>query len=143
LATHRRHRRRPQPLRAPSSLSTLGQGHRRKLARPPDVAAVADPFTGVWIYDTNLSGWLVVGGTSVSTPVWAGIVNTAGRFNNSTAAELAQIYASASLFEAAPRGFADITSGACSIGPDFDGRLATEGWDFCTGVGSPLGYFGK
>jgi hypothetical protein len=58
----------------------------------PDVAAVADPFTGVWIYDTNLMGWLVVGGTSVSTPVWAGIVNAAGRFNNSTAAELAQIY---------------------------------------------------
>jgi kumamolisin len=109
----------------------------------PDVAAVADPFTGVWIYDTNLSGWLVVGGTSVSTPVWAGIVNAAGRFHNSTAAELAQIYASASLFQEAPGGFTDITSGACSIGPDFEGLLATEGWDFCTGVGSPLGYFGK
>jgi kumamolisin len=109
----------------------------------PDVAAVADPFTGVWIYDTNLMGWLVVGGTSVSTPVWAGIVNAAGRFNNSTAAELAQIYGSASLFEEAPRGFTDITSGACSIGPDLEGLLATEGWDFCTGVGSPLGYFGK
>jgi subtilase family serine protease len=109
----------------------------------PDVAAVADPFTGVWIYDTNPSGWLVVGGTSVSAPVWGGIVNAAGRFNNSTAAELAQIYPSASLFEEAPRGFTDITSGACSIGLDFDGLLATEGWDFCTGVGSPLGYFGK
>jgi subtilase family serine protease len=109
----------------------------------PDVAAVADPFTGVWIYDTNLSGWLVVGGTSVSAPVWAGIVNAAGRFNNSTATELAQIYASASSSEEASRGFADITSGACGIGPDFEGLLATEGWDFCTGVGSPLGYLGK
>jgi subtilase family serine protease len=109
----------------------------------PDVAAVADPFTGVWIYDTNLSGWLVVGGTSVSTPVWAGIVNAAGRFYNSTAAELTQIYASASLFQEAPIGITDITSGACSIGPDFEGLLATEGWDFCTGVGTPLGYFGK
>jgi kumamolisin len=108
----------------------------------PDVAAVADPFTAVWIYDTNLSGWLVVGGTSVSAPVWARIVNAAGGFNNSTAVELAQFYASASLFEEAPRGFTDITSGACSIGPDFEGLLATEGWDFCTGVGSPLGYFG-
>ena len=76
----------------------------------PDVAAVADPFTGVWIYDTNLSGWLVVGGTSLSTPVWVGIANAAGRFNNSTTAELAQIYASASLFEEAARGFTDITS---------------------------------
>jgi kumamolisin len=109
----------------------------------PDVAAVADPFTGVWIYDTNLSGWLVVGGTSVSTPVWAGIVNAAGRFNNSTAAELAEIYGSAFPSPEAPRGFTDITSGACGIGPDFEGLLATEGWDFCTGVGSPLGYLGK
>jgi kumamolisin len=109
----------------------------------PDVAAVADPFTGVWIYDTNLSGWLVVGGTSVSTPVWAGIVNAAGRFNNSTAAELAQIYAGTFPFPAAPRGFTDITSGACGIGPDFEGLLATEGWDFCSGMGSPLGYFAK
>jgi hypothetical protein len=25
----------------------------------------------------------------------------------------------------------------------FEGLLATEGWDFCSGVGSPLGYFGK
>jgi subtilase family serine protease len=97
----------------------------------------------VWIYDSTLSGWLVAGGTSVSTPVWAGIVNAAGRFNNSTAAELAQIYASASFSQEAPRGFMDITSGACSIGLDFEGLLATEGWDFCTGMGSPLGYFGK
>jgi hypothetical protein len=101
------------------------------------------PLPGVWIYDTNLSGWLVVGGTSVSTTVWAGIVNAAGRFNNSTAAELAQIYASASLFKEAPRGFTDITSGARSVGPDVEGLLATEGLDLCTGVGSPLGYFGK
>jgi subtilase family serine protease len=107
------------------------------------VAAVADPFTGVWIYDTNLSGWLAVGGTSVSTPVRAGIVNTAGRVDNSAATELAQIYATTSLFQEAPRGFTDVTSGACSIGPDFEGLLATEGWDFCTGVGSRLGYFGK
>ncbi|MBV8133868.1 MAG: S53 family peptidase [Alphaproteobacteria bacterium] len=109
----------------------------------PDVAAVADPFTGVWIYDSNFVGWLAVGGTSVSTPVWAGIVNAAGRFHNSTAAELAEIYASSAFFEESFGGFTDITSGACGIGPDFEGLLATEGWDFCSGVGSPLGYFGK
>ena len=106
----------------------------------PNVSAVADPFTGVWIDDTNLSGWLVIDGTSVSTPVWAGIVNAAGWFNNSTAAELAQIYASASLFGEARRGFTDNTSGACSIGPDFEGLLATKGWEFWSGVGSPLGW---
>ena len=30
-----------------------------------------------------------------------------------------------------------------SIGPDFEGLLAAEGWDFRAGMGSPLGYFGK
>ena len=43
----------------------------------------------MWIYK---SGWFLVGGTSVATPIWAGIVNAAGRFNSSTAAELTQIY---------------------------------------------------
>jgi hypothetical protein len=43
-----------------------------------DVAAVGDPNPGVWIYDTvkdvstpGLSGWMAVGGTSVSTPIVA------------------------------------------------------------------------
>jgi subtilase family serine protease len=38
-----------------------------------DVAAVADPSTGVWVYDTTpsggRSGWLVFGGTSVAAPI--------------------------------------------------------------------------
>jgi kumamolisin len=108
----------------------------------PDVAAVADPSTGVWIYK---SGWYLVGGTSVSTPIWAGIVNAAGRFNSSTAAELTQIYSRQFLSAGLPFGFSDIDSGACGMGAAgvFDTYLATRGWDFCSGVGSPLGYFGK
>jgi subtilase family serine protease len=39
-----------------------------------DVAAVADPATGVAAYDTyRASGWQVFGGTSVSAPVVAGV----------------------------------------------------------------------
>jgi subtilase family serine protease len=38
----------------------------------PDVAAVADPNTGVEVYDN--STWQVIGGTSLSTPLWAGFV---------------------------------------------------------------------
>ncbi len=39
----------------------------------------------------------------------------------------------------------DIDSGTCGMGSAgvFDTYLATSGWDFCTGVGSPLGYFCK
>jgi subtilase family serine protease len=108
----------------------------------PDVAAVADPSTGVWIY---VSGWYLVGGTSVSTPIWAGIVNAAGRFSASTAAELTQIYSRSFPFAEIPLGFSDISSGTCgmSVTGVFDIYLASLGWDFCSGVGSPLGYFGK
>jgi kumamolisin len=84
LGTHRRYRRPPQPLRAPPRLSVPGQQHRRKLAGHSRPGGRRRPLHRVWIYDTNLSGWLVVGGTSVSTPVWAGVVNAAGRVDNST-----------------------------------------------------------
>ncbi|MBV8088183.1 MAG: S53 family peptidase [Alphaproteobacteria bacterium] len=108
----------------------------------PDVAAVADPSTGVWIYR---GGWYLVGGTSVATPIWAGIVNAAGRFSTSTVAELTQIYSKPFLFAEIPPGFSDISSGTCGMSATgvFDVYIATPGWDFCTGLGSPSGYFGK
>lgn len=40
----------------------------------PDVAAVADPLTGVGVYVSDQGGWLQVGGTSASSPIWAGYV---------------------------------------------------------------------
>ena len=40
----------------------------------PDVAAVADLFTGVSVYSKINGGWLIIGGTSVSAPIWAGYV---------------------------------------------------------------------
>jgi subtilase family serine protease len=49
-----------------------------------DVAAVADPFTGVAFYDTDIitgytiGGWSVVGGTSVSAPIIAATYALAG-----------------------------------------------------------------
>jgi subtilase family serine protease len=41
----------------------------------PDVAAVGDPLTGVGIYVKDQGGWLQIGGTSVSAPVWAGYLS--------------------------------------------------------------------
>ena len=38
----------------------------------PDVAALADPLTGVAVYSSLNGGWLQVGGTSASAPIWAG-----------------------------------------------------------------------
>jgi subtilase family serine protease len=36
-----------------------------------DIAAVADPQTGVTMYDSSAGGWLVAGGTSAGTPIVA------------------------------------------------------------------------
>jgi len=41
----------------------------------PDVAAVGDPYTGVAVYSHINGGWVEVGGTSVSAPIWAGYVS--------------------------------------------------------------------
>src|SRR5205085_235253 len=44
-----------------------------------DVAAVADPNTGVAVYDTfQSSGWQVFGGTSVAAPIIASVYALAG-----------------------------------------------------------------
>ncbi len=94
----------------------------------PDIAAVADPATGVWVYDSGNGGWYVVGGTSVASPLIAGIVNSSGHFYASSAAELAQIYASN------PGTFAAATTGYC--GPQAAYNIAA-GWNFCLGAGSP------
>jgi hypothetical protein len=103
----------------------------------PDVAADADPNTGVWVYNVPYcNGWCIVGGTSAAAPVWAGIVNAAGRFSASSQAELSTIYSN--LGKAAD--FTDIASGSC--GPH-QGYLAGSGWDFCTGGGTAFGTLGK
>jgi subtilase family serine protease len=41
----------------------------------PDVGAIGDPLTGVAIYSKINGGWVQVGGTSVSAPVWGGYIS--------------------------------------------------------------------
>jgi kumamolisin len=109
----------------------------------PDIAFDADPNTGVWVMDSipnegeggPNSPWWIVGGTSVAAPSLAGVVNAAGHFYNSTSTELSVIYGFSGLGT-----FKDVTAGIC--GP-YAGYLASPGYDFCTGEGSPNGYSGK
>jgi kumamolisin len=109
----------------------------------PDVAMDANPNTGLWVYDTNAidyytyeGPWWIVGGTSASTQMFAGIISAAGKGAASGSAELTTIYAA----RATAADYTDITSGYC--GP-YSGLLAAKGWDFCTGVGTPVGLVGK
>lgn len=103
----------------------------------PDFSFDANPNTGVSVFDSTscqgLSGWLVFGGTSVSSPSLAGIVNLAGHFAASSTSELTTIYANFTN----TADFRDIvsgTAGSFSAGP---------GYDFVTGVGSDQGTAGK
>ena len=107
----------------------------------PDVSSDSNPYTGVWVWDSNYfeelgGGWFIVGGTSVATPTLAGIVNRAGSFAASSNAELTTVYAN----RASTADYRDITAGDC--GP-YAGYTAVTGWDPCTGVGTDHGYTGK
>jgi subtilase family serine protease len=96
-----------------------------------DVSAIADPNTGVAVYDSyayrGASGWMVFGGTSVAAPVVAGVYALGGA-GVSTAQSL---YSSSSFF--------DVTSG--SNGSCGGSYLCTGvvGFDGPTGLGTPSG----
>ena len=78
--------------------------------------------------------WGAVGGTSWSSPTFAGIVNAAGEKMKSTNDELTAIYKEYGNKKEYKADFNDITQGDqnCKVG-----------WDFCAGVGSPRTYKGK
>ena len=103
----------------------------------PDLAFDANPNTGVWVFDSNPvlgTGWFVVGGTSVSSPSLAGIVNAAGSFAASSQAENQVLY------KEKESDFNDITYGNCGLSMS---NFARINYDLCTGVGSPRGLNGK
>jgi subtilase family serine protease len=114
-----------------SGASTFGTGCSRRAVA--DVSAVADPATGVAVFDSTpfqgRSGWWVVGGTSASAPIIGGVfalaANTASITNNFPYTH------STSLF--------DVTSG--SNGTCSPSQLCTArvGWDGPTGLGTPNG----
>jgi len=124
----------------PSYQSVLAAASHRLV---PDVSSDANPNTGVWVYDNNpVNGccWYVVGGTSVASPTWAGIVNRAGHFSASSNAELTAIYKAYGTASTYAADYNDVSYGLCGF---YDGFVATTKWDPCTGVGSPKGYVGK
>jgi subtilase family serine protease len=96
-----------------------------------DVSAVADPYTGVAVYQTyGGSGWAVYGGTSAAAPIIASTYALAGTPGSSTYPN-ADPYAHRSNLN-------DVTSGKngtcgaplCTAG---------TGWDGPTGLGTPNG----
>ena len=98
----------------------------------PDVAAIADPNAGVWVYNCTYFGgncyWIEVGGTSVASPTVASLDNQRGFFASNSDAYLMTLYGSSGA------GFGDITYGYCGVNYPV---ASIAGWDNCTGWGSP------
>jgi hypothetical protein len=93
-----------------------------------DASAVADPATGVSVFDSVSGGWLVFGGTSVASPVVASIFALTGH----GAATPQYPYANTSQFN-------DVTSGTNgSCGGSYL-CTAVVGYDGPTGIGTPIG----
>ncbi|PZS17152.1 MAG: peptidase S8 [Pseudonocardiales bacterium] len=98
-----------------------------------DVSAVADPQTGVAVYDSTafngVAGWQIYGGTSASAPIIAGVYamsgNTAGYPASYTWAHTA--------------GLNDVTTGTNGTCPTSVWCTARAGWDGPTGLGTPKG----
>jgi len=129
-----------------SAVASIAQGSRAL----PDISADANPNNGYWVYDStpvdgiaNDSNWWLVGGTSVSTPLVAGIINASstasGHFATSTKDELTRVYSEYANHQAYGN-FWDITYGACNY---YSGSFSAGGYDLCTGIGSPKGLQGK
>ena len=99
-----------------------------------DVSAVADPNTGVSVYDSysyaGYRGWLEFGGTSVASPIIASVYALAG-------GEPAG-YSAAGYAYDHPSSLNDVTQGS-------NGSCGTQlcnagtGWDGPTGLGTPNG----
>ncbi|MDX6315477.1 MAG: hypothetical protein QOF44_4941 [Streptomyces sp.] len=100
-----------------------------------DVSAVADPATGVSVYDSYgiTAGWYTFGGTSVSSPIIAGVYALAGTPSTSSyPAKFPYTYAGTSYLN-------DVTSGnngTCTVSYYC---TATTGYDGPTGWGTPNG----
>jgi subtilase family serine protease len=98
-----------------------------------DVAAVADPNTGVAVYDTyrlHPGGWLVFGGTSVSAPLIGAVYALAGNTAGLTYGSYAYAHTSS---------LNDVVSG--NNGKCGGSYLCTavSGFDGPTGLGTPKG----
>lgn len=95
----------------------------------PDVAAVADPVTGVVVMRIDGKHLEPIGGTSAAAPLWAALI---ARLNEGLKARCG--FLNPLLYGRFSNGvLRDITvgsNGAYSAGP---------GWDPCTGLGSPNG----
>ena len=133
----------PAAIGQPPADAAFCGGHRAN----SDVSAVADPATGVAVYDTYAPAtgqplnWIVVGGTSASSPFIAGLYARGGH--------VSQVIGPNTIYTARKGAFTDVklgqnapTNGCQSLGAPVQLCQSGSGWDGPTGVGSPNGLAG-
>jgi subtilase family serine protease len=104
----------------------------------PDVAYQASGRTAPLVY-LGAFGWFTVGGTSCSTPQWAGLVAIADQISGTDLGfinpGLYKIGSDPSRYAA---DFFDVTQGNNGLlAPTIPGYFASPGWDAVTGLGTP------
>ena len=118
----------------PAAAQTLLQGRRGV----PDVAADANPRTGVRV---SIQGqWQSFGGTSISAPIWAGIMAVADQMAGKSLGFINPALYQIGLSSKAATDFNDITQGNNTqlLGnTTVHGYPAVAGWDPITGFGTP------
>lgn len=104
----------------------------------PDVAYQASGRTAPLVY-LGLYGWFTVGGTSCSTPQWAGLVAIADQIAGSDLGFINPgLYKIGSDPARYAADFFDVTQGNNQlIYPPIPGYFASPGWDAVTGLGTP------
>jgi subtilase family serine protease len=119
----------------------------------PDVALQASSRTGALVYlslppDGNSglrcgsvpcsTGWYDIGGTSLATPQWAGLVAIADQINGGGLGLLnPALYKIAADPATYASDFFDVTTGNNTASATVPGYPATTGWDPVTGLGTP------
>ena len=100
-----------------------------------DVAAVANPNTGVWIYDTyGANGLYVAGGTSVATAIVSAVFAVAASGQSNSAYPAKNLYTNASSLTPISTG----SNGGCGSYL-CDASLSVDGYNGPTGLGTPGG----
>ncbi len=127
-------------------------GPNKNMRGVPDIAYQASATTGVLVYITlppdGLSGlicgttacstgWYVVGGTSASSPQWAGLIAIADQIAGRDLGYINPALYSISLNPAKyAADFFDVTVN-CNGSTAIPGYCASKGWDAVTGLGTP------